>query len=414
MSRPKRKAVVDTAKRVKKARGETDLGWGLNWSSAGTMHKGMCPLLVLTSSELEGREKVASFDIDFTVIKTKSGRKFATGENDWEWWDKSVPGKLCSLDEDGYRLVFFTNQAGIEKDKVKPETVRNKVEAIIKELAVPVQVFICTGTNHYRKPSPLMWEYLNESCNQSVVVDKAKSFYVGDAAGRPKGWAKEKPKDFSCSDRMFAANVGIKFYTPEEFFLGESAAKFEWGSIDPVKFLMSVPTTKSKEQHHKKNQELLVLVGVPASGKSTFSKQYFQPNGYVSVNRDTLGTVQKCLKVAREALDSGKSVVVDNTNPSRSARGAFLELAKEFGVPCRCFWLQTSLALAHHLNLVRQNQTDGGVRRVPDVGYNMFKKNFEEPAMDEGFTEIKKVDFVPRFASTRDENIFKQWTTAGH
>lgn len=84
------------------------------------------------------------------------------------------------------------------------------------------------------------------------------------------------------------------------------------------------------------------------------------------------------------------------------------------GVPCRCFWLQTSLALARHLNLVRQNQTDGGVRRVPDVGYNMFKKNFEEPAMDEGFTEIKKVDFVPRFASTRDENIFKQWTTAGH
>lgn len=80
MSRPKRKAVVDTAKRVKKARGETDLGWGLNWSSAGTMQKGMCPLLVLTSSELEGREKVASFDIDFTVIKTKSGRKFATGK----------------------------------------------------------------------------------------------------------------------------------------------------------------------------------------------------------------------------------------------------------------------------------------------------------------------------------------------
>lgn len=36
--------------------------------------------------------------------------------------------------------------------------------------AISLQVFICTGTNHYRKPSPLMWEYLNESCNQSVVV----------------------------------------------------------------------------------------------------------------------------------------------------------------------------------------------------------------------------------------------------
>lgn len=50
------------------------------------------------------------------------------------------------------------------------------------------------------------------------------------------------------------------------------------------------------------NQELVVMVGVPASGKSTFSKQYFQPNGYVSVNRDTLGTVEKCLKVRKKIV----------------------------------------------------------------------------------------------------------------
>lgn len=40
-------------------------------------------------------------------------------------------------------------------------------------------------------------------------VKKDQSIYVGDAAGRMKGWAKDKPKDFSCSDRMFAANIGI-------------------------------------------------------------------------------------------------------------------------------------------------------------------------------------------------------------
>jgi hypothetical protein len=36
-----------------------------------------------------------------------------------------------------------------------------------------------------------------------------KCKYVGDAAGRAKNWAPDKPKDFSCSDRMFAANIGI-------------------------------------------------------------------------------------------------------------------------------------------------------------------------------------------------------------
>ena len=39
--------------------------------------------------------------------------------------------------------------------------------------------------------------------------------FVGDAAGRAKGWAPGKPKDFSCTDRMFAANAGVQFATPE-------------------------------------------------------------------------------------------------------------------------------------------------------------------------------------------------------
>ncbi len=38
-------------------------------------------------------------------------------------------------------------------------------------------------------------------------LDKEQSFFVGDAAGR-KG-------DFAGTDRKWALNVGIKFYTPE-------------------------------------------------------------------------------------------------------------------------------------------------------------------------------------------------------
>ncbi len=37
----------------------------------------------------------------------------------------------------------------------------------------------------------------------------SECLYVGDAAGRAKEWAPGKPKDFSCSDRMFAANIGV-------------------------------------------------------------------------------------------------------------------------------------------------------------------------------------------------------------
>ncbi len=57
------------------------------------------------------------------------------------------------------------------------------------------------------------------------------SFYCGDAAGRPK--TETRPKDFSDSDIKFAANVGLKFLTPEELFLDEKpAAKVKNASLD--------------------------------------------------------------------------------------------------------------------------------------------------------------------------------------
>ncbi|KAK3089365.1 hypothetical protein FSP39_003057 [Pinctada imbricata] len=410
MGRPKRKAADEAAVKAKRAKGETDLSDGLKWSQHGDVIKGACPLMALTSDTLKGCSKVVGFDIDFTVIKTASGRKFAAGASDWEWWDDVVPQKLRDLHGDGYRVIFFTNQAGIEKLKVKPEEIMKKVEDMIAELGIPVLCYVCTGENHYRKPSTYMWDFFIKNNNQGVKVDLSKSTYVGDAAGRAKEWAPGKPKDFSCSDRKFAANIGLNFATPEEFFLGETAAPFEWGSSDPNTYVKGEKKGGSKETYHSKGQEMVLMVGPPASGKSTFRKRFLEPHGYVAVNRDTMGTVEKCVKAAKEALSEGKSVVADNTNPQADARAKFVELAKKKGIPCRCFVMKTPLDLCHHLNYVRQNQTNGGVRRIPDVGYNVYKKNYVAPTKAEGYTEIQEIDFVPQFDSQKDRQLFTQWT----
>jgi hypothetical protein len=52
----------------------------------------------------------------------------------------------------------------------------------------------------------------------------------------------------------------------------------------------------------------------------------------------------------------------------------------------------------------------GKSRRVPDVGYNMFKSQFEDVNASEGFTEIVNVDFVPVFEDEAHEKVFKQRT----
>ena len=57
-----------------------------------------------------------------------------------------------------------------------------------------------------------------------------------------------RSKDFTCSDRKFAANVALQFYTPEEYFDGARAyTKFNWGSVNPGNVLQDL--TKGEQSY---------------------------------------------------------------------------------------------------------------------------------------------------------------------
>ena len=62
--------------------------------------------------------------MDWTLIKTKSGKNFATNANDWTWWDDKVLPKLKKLVTDGYRIVVFTNQGGVSVGKTSIQSVK--------------------------------------------------------------------------------------------------------------------------------------------------------------------------------------------------------------------------------------------------------------------------------------------------
>ena len=135
--------------------------------------------------------------------------KFKKDAQDWKWFDNSLPAKLKELNDDGYRVIFFTNQAGIEKKQVKFSELKTKFEDMIISLDIPVFVFVATGETHFRKPATGMWDFFVDQCNQSKKVDMSESFFVGDAAGRPKNWSMGKSKDISCAERMFASNINL-------------------------------------------------------------------------------------------------------------------------------------------------------------------------------------------------------------
>ncbi|XP_022101659.1 bifunctional polynucleotide phosphatase/kinase-like [Acanthaster planci] len=404
-------ADATAAKKAKAAEADPDLEFDAEWSDYGPRagSKNLPPVFVLTGPGIKGSEKIAGFDIDMTLIVPASGRTFPTGPSDWKFIHDEVKPKLQSEHKAGYKIVLFTNQRGMEKDHTPPAGWKGKVKKIINELNIPIQVFVATGENDMRKPGTRMWDVMVKDHNEGIQPDMSASYYVGDAAGRPKDWAPGKKRDFSCGDRMFAANVGIKFMTPEEYFFDEKPAPFSWHSVDPAEVVKS-SKEKRKDTYHSKDKELVIMVGLPASGKSSFVKKYLLPHGYVHVNRDTLTTPAKCLAATKEAIKNGQSVVIDNTNPSVSARSDYIDLATKAKYKVRCFVMDTPIELAHHLNYVRQTQTNGKVRRIPNVGYNVYKKNYQEPKKSEKIEDIVRIPFEPTFESDKDKKLFLQWT----
>eukprot|EP00123_Amoebidium_parasiticum_P006881 comp17719_c0_seq1/m.17640 comp17719_c0_seq1/g.17640 ORF comp17719_c0_seq1/g.17640 comp17719_c0_seq1/m.17640 type:complete len:440 (-) comp17719_c0_seq1:199-1518(-) len=357
----------------------------------------------------ETRSKIAAFDVDDTIITTKSGKKFPVDTHDWKFLFDCIPAKLQDLHKNGYRLVFFTNQNGILKGKVKATDFYKKLNNVVAKAEVPVLVLGSIDQDKFRKPVTGLWKILAERENKDTEINLSESFFVGDAAGRPEKWKPKAKKDFSDTDRQFARNIGIKFHTPEEYFLKERPAPFTSQGFDPSTLAAGTKVPDYSNLVSKK-QEVILNVGFPASGKTTFSKRYLIPAGYEHINQDTLKTWQKCVAACEAALAKGKSVVIDNTNPDSGSRARYIEVARKKGVPVRCFRHTASFEHCRHNNVYRNLRT--GQDQIPMLAFNMSRSKFEEPDTKEGITEIVKIDFVPDFEGDEEaEALYRLFLT---
>ena len=108
--------------------------------------------------------------------------------------------------------------------------------------------------------------------------------------------------------RDMAANVGIRFHTPEEYFLKQAATPFvrafepsEYvrGPDRPTEtrrlgfFFVGVYADANESVTKKHAVDIVLFCGSPGSGKSTFFTRQLKNLGYERVNQDTLKTVGK-------------------------------------------------------------------------------------------------------------------------
>ena len=292
------------------------------------------------------RYKVASFDYDWTLVNPKEGKTFTKDINDWEWYSPSVPQKIKEYYENGFMIVIFTNQSKEWKHK--------QIKIVSRALKVPI--FSVVASKPHYKPQTIMFDTLFEGRD----VNKSDSFFVGDAQGRKT--------DFSDSDKVFADNIGLKCYSPEEIF--SEKEQIEIPSIE----LSSEP-------------EIIIMVGFPGSGKSTISNSICEKSdNYVKIESDEYKTVPKMIKKAKECISLNKSIIFDATNSSKKKRAQYIEFSKKNNYLVKCIHLTASLDVSYKRNMMRNDE-----KKVPKIAFSVYKKHYEEPDISEGFNSILKI-----------------------
>ena len=76
----------------------------------------------------DGKVRMAGFDLDSTLITTKSGKTFSENSDDWKFEFNSVPRILGLLSETGYNIIIITNQGGIKGSEERMKSFQQKIE----------------------------------------------------------------------------------------------------------------------------------------------------------------------------------------------------------------------------------------------------------------------------------------------
>jgi poly(3-hydroxybutyrate) depolymerase len=132
--------------------------------------------------------------------------------------------------------------------------------------------------------------------------------------------------------------------------------------------------------------ECIILIGLQGSGKTTFHRQRFaESHAYVSMDRFP-NAHHKATRVVTEiarALDAGRSVVVDNTNPSIAVRAPLIRTARARGAEVVGYYVEATTREA-----LARNRRREGKARIPDVGIFATAKRLEPPLRAEGFHRL--------------------------
>lgn len=132
--------------------------------------------------------------------------------------------------------------------------------------------------------------------------------------------------------------------------------------------------------------EAVLLIGIQASGKSTFYRERFFDT-HVRLNLDMLRTRNRERMLLQACISAQQPFVVDNTNPLSAERARYIEPARAAGFRVIGYFFEPNPRAA-----AARNEARAEGKRIPRAGLFGTLKKLERPRREEGFDELYSVD----------------------
>lgn len=127
--------------------------------------------------------------------------------------------------------------------------------------------------------------------------------------------------------------------------------------------------------------KLVILVGPPCSGKSTYAKSK-ESEGFVHISQDAMGRTEH-MRYFSLALMEDKNIILDRMNFNRFQRSKYIDKAREFGYSIHV----VEFLIPYEIRSIRaekrlNHETIGNFVTFRSVS-SFFDRDYEKPEPDE-------------------------------